>query len=260
MKKYFLILSINLLSIITIQAHKLGDYIEFDGIPAFVFYVDDTGEHGLAMSMPAAYTDQLKKIDKYVKKGFVPDKMSQLALNGLTIDIESYSKAGMLKSKNKEKFFTPLIPRLSEKGEENAIAIEAYCKEQNISMQEYFPWQYWATKLGAGWFIPGDSELELFAQYYVGGLNKQHRIGLPFITKSRGKELSHDERVQLALTSIAVKGGLISSTAKHADCGFRTLSRIQRSMPKPEYWYELLDIINGSIKELTVQTCAVHKF
>ena len=37
------------------------------------------------------------------------------------------------------KNFENLIPKLTEKGEENAAIIEAYCKEQNILMQEHFP-------------------------------------------------------------------------------------------------------------------------
>ncbi len=36
-----------------IAQKKLGDYIEIGGVPAFVFSLDGTGEHGLAMSIPA---------------------------------------------------------------------------------------------------------------------------------------------------------------------------------------------------------------
>lgn len=32
------------------KAQGLGDYMEIDGVPGFVFYVDETGEHGLVMS------------------------------------------------------------------------------------------------------------------------------------------------------------------------------------------------------------------
>lgn len=108
-------------------------------------------------------------------------------------------------------------------------------------------------------FIPGDYELTLFAQFYSGGIGKDYHMGISFLTK-RGKELSNNTRVQDALTSITSKGGLISSTAKYADCGFRTLHRIQKTMPKLTYWFELLDNLNGAYKELNVQTCAIHKF
>ena len=37
------------ISIGTFAQKKLGDYIEFEGVPAFVFYLDQSGEHGLAM-------------------------------------------------------------------------------------------------------------------------------------------------------------------------------------------------------------------
>lgn len=259
MKKLILFLSINLISTIVIQAQKLGDYMEIDGIPSFVFYIDDTGKHGLVMSMPAVYTDMLKQLDKYVKKGLIDKKQAELCKNGNTIDIKNYAKTGKLKPKNKEKLFEGLISKLGEKGEENAIAIETYCKERNISMQENFPWEYWASQLGNGWFIPGDEELKLFARYYTGGIGKDHSLGIAFLS-SRGKELSDDARIQSALISIAVKGGLISSTAKYADCGFRALHQIKKTLPKLKYWFELLDNLNGAHKELNVQTCAIHKF
>lgn len=40
-------------SIGTSAQRSLGDYVEIDGVPAFVFSLDETGEHGLAMSIPA---------------------------------------------------------------------------------------------------------------------------------------------------------------------------------------------------------------
>ena len=254
-----IICCLSLFCSLSIQAQKLGDYIEIDSVPAFIFYIDNTGKHGLAMSMPAVYSDMLKKIDKYVKKGLIDKRQAELSKKGNVIDIKNYEESGMLKPKNKQKLFENLIPKLTEKGEENAAIIEAYCKEQNILMQEHFPWEYWASQLGQGWFIPGDYELTLFAQFYSGGIGKDYHMGISFLTK-RGKELSNNTRVQDALTSITSKGGLISSTAKYADCGFRTLHRFQKTMPKLTYWFELLDNLNGAYKELNVQTCAIHKF
>lgn len=257
MKKLILFLSINLMSTIAIQAQKLGDYMEIDDVPSFVFYIDNTGKHGLAMSMPAVYTDMLKQIDKHVKKGLIDEKQAELCKNGNTVDIKNYAKTGKLKPKNKEKLFERLISKLGTKGEENAIAIETYCKEHNISMQENFPWEYWATQLGQGWFIPGDEELDLFAQYYIGGVGKDHGLGISFF--SQVKKLSDNTRVQNAL-AVITRSGLISSTAKFADCGFRTLHHISKTMPKPQYWFELLDELKGAYKELKVQTCAIHRF
>ena len=151
-----IICCLSLFCSLSIQAQKLGDYIEIDSVPAFIFYIDNTGKHGLAMSMPAVYSDMLKKIDKYVKKGLIDKRQAELSKKGNVIDIKNYEESGMLKPKNKQKLFENLIPKLTEKGEENAAIIEAYCKEQNILMQEHFPWEYWASQLGQGWFIPGD--------------------------------------------------------------------------------------------------------
>lgn len=254
-----IILCLCLICCLSVQAQKLGDYIEIDGVPAFIFYIDDTGSHGLAMSMPGVYTDMLDKLDKYVKKGLIDENQVELCKTGYTIDIKSYEKSGKLKSKNKQKLFEKLVPKLTDKGEENAVVIGDYCKEQNISMEENFPWEYWASQLGKGWFIPGEYELTLFAEFYSGGIGKDYSMGISFISK-RGNEISNDSRVQAALTSIASKGGLISSTAKFADSGFRTLHRVQKNMPKLTYWFELLDNIKGANKELNVHTCAVHRF
>ncbi len=241
------------------NAQKPGDYMEIGGIPAFVFYVDETGQHGLAMSMPAVYKHTLKKLDKYVKKGVITEKQAEIAKSGLTLDIEGYKKSGMLNPKNKTALFEELIPLLSDDGEKNALTIAFYCNDKNLSMEEKFPWEYWATRLGEGWFIPGDKELLLYAQFYVGGEGKSNSMGISFINGGQSKKVSSDERVQTALTNIAIIGGLISSTAKFPKFGFRTLSRIHQRLTMKN-WFELLDNIDGGTKEMTVQTCAVHKF
>ena len=50
MRKIFIILCIVMCSV-CVKGQKLGDYMEIDGVPGFVFYLDETGEHGLVMSM-----------------------------------------------------------------------------------------------------------------------------------------------------------------------------------------------------------------
>ena len=115
-----IICCLSLFCSLSIQAQKLGDYIEIDSVPAFIFYIDNTGKHGLAMSMPAVYSDMLKKIDKYVKKGLIDKRQAELSKKGNVIDIKNYEESGMLKPKNKQKLFENLIPKLTEKGEENA--------------------------------------------------------------------------------------------------------------------------------------------
>ena len=74
-----IICCLSLFCSLSIQAQKLGDYIEIDSVPAFIFYIDNTGKHGLAMSMPAVYSDMLKKIDKYVKKGLIDKRQAELS-------------------------------------------------------------------------------------------------------------------------------------------------------------------------------------
>lgn len=233
------------------QSYRSGDLININGVQAFVFYVDDSGEHGLAMSSPAVNAKMLKKMAK---------TMDPLQLSNIKVlDLESYEKAGMLKKKSKETIFTELIPLLSDEGEANANAIAAYCQKKGWELKEYFPWQYWASELGEGWFIPGDKELTLFANFYTGGL-QDSKHGVSFISGAQARKVASNPQVQTMLISISAGNGLISSTAKSAEFGFRTLHRVQRTMPKPQYWFELLDNVKGSTKELDVNTCAVHKF
>ena len=53
-------------SIGTFAQKNLGDYIEINGVPAFVFYLDQSKEHGLAMSIPALDAKGVKEVDKMV--------------------------------------------------------------------------------------------------------------------------------------------------------------------------------------------------
>ena len=59
---------------------KLGDYIEIGGVPAFVFSLDETGEHGLAMSIPA-FSRGIKKVDKLVKNSQLSHEQGDLLNN-----------------------------------------------------------------------------------------------------------------------------------------------------------------------------------
>lgn len=260
MKKLFFLLCFSLLfSLCSHAYYRLGDYMEIDGVQAFVFYVDQSGEHGLVMSMPALTPKKVKKIDKIVKDGLLTEAQADVISKSYVLDIGSYDDAGMLKTKSKRALFTDLIKSLSDNGEQNAIAITNYCKEKNISMKDNFPWEYWASQLGNGWFMPGDAELSLYAQFYCGGLGRKNGLGIKFVTKGRAKELSGDERVQNALQTIAAFG-IMSSTAKHPECGFRALCHVFAALGKTTEWFEILDEITGGCKEKSVSTCAVHKF
>ena len=51
--KLFLLAVVAICFCINVNAVELGDYMEIDGVPSIVIYVDATGEHGLVMSAVA---------------------------------------------------------------------------------------------------------------------------------------------------------------------------------------------------------------
>lgn len=265
MKKFVCIIALLLtISIGASAQKKLGDYIEIGGVSAFVFYLDQTGEHGLAMSFPVLTSHDKnkvnKRVDKLVKKGKISaegldaanEVLSSNPLLSKTLTIDP----SILTKKSKKKLFQPLIGKLGDEGRENAKIIESYCQENNIDMEHYFPWEYLAKQIGNGWFVPGDKELSLFADFYLGGVGKQYGISIvSFLT--RGRSLSDNPIVQSQLTGI-VQFGLMSSSAKFPEFGFRTLHHITNSL---KGWLDHLDNLKGETKETAgVKTCFVHEF
>lgn len=265
MKKFISIIALLLTVGMEASAQKkLGDYIEIGGVPAFVFYLDQSGEHGLAMSFPVLTSQDKAKVNKrmakFVKKGIVSEEELSAAnksLSGhsllsqtLTIDLDILTK------KSKKQLFQPLIGKLGDEGRENTKIIEAYCQDNNIDMEHNFPWEYMAKQIGEGWFVPGDKELSLFADFYLGGVGKQYSASnVSFLT--RGQSLSDNSIVQSQLVGI-VQFGLMSSTAKLPEYGFRTLHHISNIN---KGWFELLDNLKGETKETVgVKTCFVHEF
>ncbi|MBQ2950411.1 MAG: hypothetical protein IJE12_05120 [Prevotella sp.] len=232
-------------------AHKVGDYIEINGVPAFIFYVDDSQEHGLAMSLPAMDN---KEIGKLIKKKLLSEEQAKVYKTNV-LDFDNYKKAGLDKKDAKKSIFTELIPLLGDDGEKNATAIKKYCSEKGYSMQTYFPWEHWAEQLGDGWFIPGDKELALFAQFYTGGLGGDYTItGSKFYKK--GSELSDNELIKRELLLIAYNG-LISSSVHHADAGFRKLQYVTNKFSKG--YLDIYDIQRKKSED-DMGTCAVHTF
>lgn len=265
MKKFISIIALLLTVGIEASAQKkLGDYIEIGGVPAFVFYLDQTGEHGLAMSFPILTSHDKnkvgKRVDKLIKKGIISAeglsaadevlKTNPLLSQTLTID------PSILTKKSKKQLFQPLIGKLGDEGRDNAKIIDSYCQENNIDIEHYFPWEYIAKQIGDGWFVPGDKELSLFADFYLGGVGKQYGISnVSFLT--RGQSLSENQLVQSQLVGI-VQFGLMSSSAKFPEFGFRTLHHISNIH---EGWLDLLDNLKGETKETVgVKTCFVHEF
>lgn len=225
---------------------RLGDYIEIDGVPAFIFCIDEAGEHGLAMSIPAFGEKDTKKIDKMVKKGLLTTEQANIFKKNL---IGQFNKQGA-GGKTSEELFAGLIGKLTDNGLTNQKQILAYCDENGISLQERFPLQYWAENLGEGWFIPGDQELVYFANFYFGGLGRKHTLGAKY--QFHAKDLCDNELIQKSLF-VMVYYGLYSSTSYHADAGFRKLRCEQVAMSK--FWLELFDTsVNSPL------VCAIHTF
>jgi len=80
-KLLFMFVLMLTISIGTFAQKNLGDYIEIDGVPAFVYYLDQTKEHGLAMSIPAFDEKGGKKTDKLVKKGLMTNEQATIFKN-----------------------------------------------------------------------------------------------------------------------------------------------------------------------------------
>ncbi len=252
MKKSVLLLCA-LMCTVLVRAQGLGDYMEIDGVPGFVFYLDESGEHGLVMSFPMM---SQKKANKYVKKGLMTsEKAQRLCMSDKTKKIK-------VKSKDMAAYRKDLSALLGDEGKRNRTIIEDYCKEKNLDLA-IFKGQDFAANLGDGWYIPGDKELTLFANFYSGGLGKDNYITNGKLN-SRPKEVSNDPLVQNELFLITFYG-LTSSTLKK--WGFRAMlhmddaGKIKMSL-KIKHWLEIFDTINNKSVETAsgALTCAVHEF
>lgn len=248
MKRTNVILGLILTICVSTFARQLGDYIEIDGVPAFVFYLDSSGEHGLIMSIPAFDAKGAKKADKLVKKGIMTNEQANIFKNNPIGEINNQGIGG----KKSKDLFVGMIGRLTDKGKNNQEQILAYCEENGLSLQEKFPMQYWAKNLGSGWFIPGDYELTLFAGFYFGGLGKNHSLGIKF--QYHAKDLCSNELIQESLFRM-VFFGMFSSSCNHADAGFRKL-RCEMVAMSGKHWLEIFDTYSGQ----DPLVCAVHEF
>ena len=207
---------------------KLGDYIEINGVPAFVFSLDQTGEHGLAMTIPKnnhafGLSKYTKRMMKVIEKMSDEGKLSFEKVEHLKEYFNSQSTA-IVSKKNKEliPLYTELVGRLSDNGKANAEQVDAFCKEKGISMKDFFPTFYAAKEQGEGWFLPGDKELEEFCVFYLGGLGKSNGLGAIKWPK-QPKMKSDNELVQEALLWIT-RGQLYSSSMGNPKAGFRKLA------------------------------------
>lgn len=160
MKKIMLsiIALVSSISMVQAQTYKIGDVYDKGGVKGVVFYVDDSGEHGLLVS-PSGF-----KGNKWCTK--------EQANN----TINCYDE---------------------KDGAVNMETIATYIKDNDASWDE-FPLFQWARSLGEGWYIPASDELKLLAKAINGGeeyseknINKFAKIlkkekGKGFINKGLG--------------------------------------------------------------------------
>lgn len=194
-----------ILSFIGIQffcwGYEVGDmYIDPQtGVPSIVAYVDNTGEHGMIMSPAGGYytenqiDEQIKEIRKTLRLEKKYIKMTQMMATKSGVDITSLDECMEQAKINCETVleWLPNMPlshksKITEIKERNMLrniaadmtgygAIDQqmiidYCEANNVDLQEYFYAIDWALRLGEGWFIPGNYDLEIYSQFFTPGL------------------------------------------------------------------------------------------
>lgn len=267
MKKYVFTLLL-MMSVVSSKAQslQLGDQIVIDEIPCFILYLDDSGEHGLAITSPARFAHKKEAIigKKAIKKaketaaaaGFDLDSL-MCADKMLISYIQTKRPAGAIN-------YNPsipeeVIPLLTDNGKENQEAIVEYCNEKGLSLQEKFPYQYWAAQLGEGWFIPGDRELQMVAQITHGGIGKKKNRMKEILAankevaeKAKSAKTAGDAPIVLSPFNFDM-WGFISSTSKFAKDGFRQMILYKNGTMKS--WFEFVDDHSADF-----MVCAIHEF
>lgn len=189
--KLFLLAIIAMCFCTNVNAVELGDYMEIDGIPSIVIYVDASGEHGLVMSATAHDSKEAKAIKKYLDK--TATRINKLSKEGVDLSIVDFNYLNLYltlppySDKQYQKMEKQIFKHLenlsgatSAYGKENAEIYANYCTENGLDMSIYFPDQAWAAELGNGWFIPGNAELEKYAEF----------MGAEYNNKKTGFEIS----------------------------------------------------------------------
>ena len=132
MKKIVMIL----LSMCCITAHaqlsdvNVGDIVDIDGIKGIVFQVDETGSHGVLMSINCLR-----------------------GISGTWCNDKKIAK-------------DMPVPKSETDGRSNTQMVTEYAKSRNALNK--FPVFEWCAKLGEGWYIPSYKELEAFVNYWLG--------------------------------------------------------------------------------------------
>jgi len=183
MKKLFIFLALFLVSasVCSAQKYVLGDFLELDGVPCFVLQVDDSGQHGLIMSMPALgrgnmIIDFNEKVwvGQNAKKKDIANYHSQHP-DWICKSFDWQSKKGSTAEEKKiyAQTLADLEEYLGSDGEKNTQIITSYCEEHGYDIARFFPEIAWAKNLGEGWYVAGDDELDKFATFYAGGVNQK---------------------------------------------------------------------------------------
>lgn len=216
--KLFLLAVIAVCFCTNVSAVELGDYMEIDGVPSIVIYVDATGEHGLVMSAVApnslgeketkfaAAFSPMNRINAqkiFSSKNWQEYKNMARDEYGIeradfeaaymelpTLDYSEYYVAGT--NNNKELIKEHLVNlawQTTEFGKENAKVIRNYCEENDVDMKTFFPDQYWAESLGEGWFIPGIAEIQLYADFLGQPIGITHKQKISLTSTVRDSTL-----------------------------------------------------------------------
>ena len=236
MKKIMLsiIALVSSISMVQAQTYKIGDVYDKGGVKGVVFYVDDSGEHGLLVS-PSGF-----KGNKWCTK--------EQANN----TINCYDE---------------------KDGAVNMETIATYIKDNDASWDE-FPLFQWARSLGEGWYIPASDELKLLAKAINGGeeyseknINKFAKIlkkekGQGFINKGLGHP---DDFMNIySSTEMRDSQGLVFSLffqeSSGSKFGTAMLGKFAKRKGKLILAGQYKNILTGGLTIKTDFGRAVHKF
>ena len=236
MKKIMLsiIALVSSISMVQAQTYKIGDVYDKGGVKGVVFYVDDSGEHGLLVS-PSGF-----KGNKWCTK--------EQANN----TINCYDE---------------------KDGAVNMETIATYIKDNDASWDE-FPLFQWARSLGEGWYIPASDELKLLAKAINGGeeyseknINKFAKIlkkekGQGFINKGLGHP---DDFMNIySSTEMRDSQGLVFSLffqeSSGSKFGTAMLGKFAKRKGKLILAGQYKNILTGGLTVKTDFGRAVHKF
>lgn len=225
---------------------RVGDFIDIDGWTSLVIQVDDNGQ-GLAMTRAVVCTP--KGWDKLYKKG----KISQATYEkAIYMNYEPYKAAKNDKNNNRVANWSPVYKKMTESGEENKVTIATYCQENNIDMATVFPNHYWASRLGEGWFIPGDKELEILARMMCAGkFGKDEKMGpIDWINALRAYG---DETYKYLFDLSERIGSICSSTVTKPEDGPHHMAFLRKGMLSKR-WAEIFSGFSGNMD--SVLDCA----